>query len=94
MSKILSGKTTSSNAAAFTEHKTNPFQASSSQQNQQGQQTQALFPGANIGVINIQLLVIPCSTETEKSQTMSLKRRRHFIIESDSEDEDETQSVQ
>ena len=35
-SESLSGKTTSSNAAAFTEHKTNPFQASSSQQSQQG----------------------------------------------------------
>ena len=34
MSKILSGKTMSTHTTAFTEHKTNPFQASSSQQSQ------------------------------------------------------------
>jgi len=54
------------------------------QQSQQSQQTQTLFAGANIGVINIQLLVLPCSRESKRS-TDSLKRRRHFL-ESSEED--------
>ena len=51
------------------------------QQSQQSQQTQALFVGANIYVIEIQLPVVPCLRESKRSTnslTNSLKRRRHF----------------
>ena len=50
-------------------------------QSQQSQQTQALFAGANICVIKIQLPVVPCLRESKRSTnspTNSLKRRRHF----------------
>ena len=52
------------------------------QQSQQSQQTQALFAGANICVIKIQLPVVPCfireSKRSTNSATNSLKRRQHF----------------
>ena len=58
---------------------------STTQQSQQIRQTQALFAGANIDVINIQSLVLPYSRESKRS-TNSLKRRRHFLESSDEED--------
>lgn len=45
---------------------------------------QALLAEANIDVINIQLLVLPCSRES-KSSTKSLKGRRLFIKSSGKE---------
>ena len=45
----------------------------------------ALFGGANICIINIQLLVVPCLIES-KGLTNSLKRRRLFCESSDEED--------
>ena len=60
MSKILSGKTTSSNAARSTTLRRKPSKVMSSlvpvcvnSTTQQSQQTQALFAGANISVTNI-----------------------------------------
>ena len=73
--------------------KRNPFQATSSlapvnlnstsQQSQQTLQTQALFGGANIGVINIKSLVLRSIPWAETSRNASLKRRRHVILSSD-----------
>ena len=51
---------------------------STTQQNRQSQQTRH-------GVINIQLLVFPCSRESKRS-TNRLKRRRNFLESSDEED--------
>ena len=48
---------------------------------QQSQHTQALFAGAHICVIKIQLPVVPCLRESKRSTnspTNGLKRRRHF----------------
>ena len=41
--------------------------------------------GANICVIHIQLLLVPCLRESKRS-TNSLKQRRHFCESSDEED--------
>ena len=41
---------------------------STSQQSHESQQAQTLFAGANIGIINIQLLVLPCSRESRGRQ--------------------------
>ena len=59
---------------------------STTQQSQQSQQTQVLFAGANIGVINVQLVVLPCSRESKRSTNNSFKRRQHFLESSDEED--------
>ena len=52
-------------------------------------QTQALFSGAQTGVINIQNLALPSASDPSKSKADSNgKKRRRVIIESSDKDED------
>ena len=88
-SALFKGTKLSTNPS-FTVHPDNKtrlnFHYTAQQSQQLIQQTQTLFAGANVSVINIQLLVLPCSGESKRSPTNSLKRRRHFLASSHEED--------
>jgi len=88
MSKILSGKENSRPKPKAETAEENP-QNQSSGTVQESIQTNGIFSGASIGVINIQNLVLPeASGSKHATQKFSApkKRRRHVIESSDEED--------
>ena len=87
MSKILSGKENSRPKPKAETAEEKP-QNQSSGTVQESIQTNGIFSGASIGVINIQNLVLPEASGSKHAAQISApkKRRRHVIESSDEED--------
>ena len=86
MSKILSGKENSRPKTKAETAEEKP-QNQSSGTIQESIQTNGIFSGASIGVINIQNLVLPEASGVKHAAKISAKKRRHHVIESsDKED--------
>ena len=89
MSKILSGKENNSKPKPKPNAPKENIQAHSSSSNvQRSIPTSSLFSGASIGVLNIQNLVLPEASSSNRALDISAqkKRRRHVIESSDEED--------
>ena len=88
VSKILSGKENSRPKPKAETAEEKPAQNQSSGTVQETIQTNGMFSGLSIGVIDIQNLVLPeasCSKHTVQISALK-KRRRHVIESSDEED--------
>ena len=85
MSKILSGKENTQPKAS----KKSPKKQTSDATVQESIQTQGIFSGASIGVINIQNLVLPGTSGSKQASEIyaTPKKRRHHIIESSDEED-------
>ena len=86
MSKILSGNENSKPKQQKAPERNLQYQFVDST-TQESIQTHGIFSGANIGVINIQNLVLPeASGPQQTSRTSVPKKRRHHVIESSDEE--------
>jgi len=87
MSKILSGKE-NSRPKPKAETAEEKLQSQSTGTVQESIQTNGIFSGASIGVINIQNLVLPeASGSKHAAQISALKKNRRHVIESSDEED-------